>query len=449
MKRKLTAVLTVALAAGIMVTGCGSSNSGTETKESAATTAGDTTAAGDTKAAGDTATEAAKSGEVTTIRFYGSDSEYNQNIVAGFQTENPDIKVEIVPVDFDNAEQIIKTGIASGDPVDVSFFWGSQINAFTDDNMAYDITPYLTENNNEWKDTFVPAYIDAGMVDGKYYAVSYQPVIETIFYNKDLFTQYNVELPKTWDEFVEACKVFKENGVYGVGNWNGQNHQLLQFAYQYMANDGTLEEYVAGKGDFTQCEGLKKCLENWKSVYDAGYWYPGEGALTSTKDQTQAAWYQGKVAMLFDAGSNAGEYIKNSEFEVGILPFPYVAEGGKYALNTVTNALFIPANAKHPEEAVRFMKYYTSDAGIEEIIKSGRLPATISMQDKVDSEILKDLLATTVGDNVVGYKQMQGLSSEINSFLQNDMVGMVCTGTSVEDTLEQLEDLKQATVKGE
>ena len=93
--------------------------------------------------------------------------------------------------------------------------------------------------------------------------------------------------------------------------------------------------------------------------------------------------YQGKVAMMFDAGSNAGEYTKNSEFEVGILPFPYVAEGGKYALNTVTNALFIPANAKHPEEAVRFMKYYTSDAGIEEIIKSGRLPATISMQDKV------------------------------------------------------------------
>ncbi|WP_347062581.1 ABC transporter substrate-binding protein, partial [Hungatella hathewayi] len=223
----------------------------------------------------------------------------------------------------------------------------------------------------------------------------------------------------------------------------------LQFAYQYMANDGTLEEFVSGKGDFTQCEGLKKCLENWKSVYDAGYWYPGEGALTSTKDQTQAAWYQGKVAMMFDAGSNAGEYTKNSEFEVGILPFPYVAEGGKYALNTVTNALFIPANAKHPEEAVRFMKYYTSDAGIEEIIKSGRLPATISMQDKVDSQILKDLLATTVGDNVVGYKQMQGLSSEINSFLQNDMIGMVCSGTSVEDTLQQLEDLRQGTVKGE
>ena len=94
MKRKLTTVLTVALAAGMMMTGCGSSNSGTETKESAATAAADSTAADTTAAA-----EAAKSGEVTTIRFYGSDSEYNQNIVAGFQAENPDIKVEIVPVD--------------------------------------------------------------------------------------------------------------------------------------------------------------------------------------------------------------------------------------------------------------------------------------------------------------------------------------------------------------
>lgn len=427
--KKALAVLTLAAMAFSVFAGC---SGGASSSSAAASTAG----------SGSTA-----SGEVTTIRFYGSDAEYNQNIVAGFEAENPDIKVEIVPVDFDNAEQVIKTGIASGNPVDVSFFWGSQINAFTEDGMALDLTPYLTENDNEWLDTFVPAYIDAGKVDGKYYAVSYQPVIETIFYNKDLFEQCGVEVPTTWDELIAACEVFKENGVYGIGDWNGQNHQLLQFAYQYMANDGTLETYTSGEGDFTQCEGLAKCLEGIKTLYDNGYWYPGEGALTSTKDQTQAAFYQGNIAMLFDAGSNAGEYDTNCEFEVGIMPFPYVEEGGKYALNTVTNALFIPANAKHPEEAVRFIKYYTSDAGIQEIINSGRLPSTLSMQDKVDNQLMIDLLATGVGDNVVGYTQMQGLSSEINSYLQNDMVGAVCTGTSVEDALAQLEELRQTTVQ--
>lgn len=384
-----------------------------------------------------------ESNGVTTIRFYGSDVDYNKNIIAGFEKENPDIKVEIVPVDFDNAEQVIKTGIASNDPVDVSFFWGSQISAFAKDGMATDLTSYLEADNNKWLDTFVPATIDAGKVDDKYYAVSYQPVIETIFYNKDIFKDNGIEALKTWTEMIDACGKLKEKDVYGIGNWTGQNHQLLQFAYQYMANDGTLDKYTSGEQDFSKSEELKTTLENWKEVYDKEYWYPGKGALTSTKDQTQAAWYQGKIAMLFDAGSNAGEYEENCNFELGILPFPYVEANGKYALNTVTNALFVPSNAKHKEEAVKFIKYYTSDAGMQEIVNSGRLPATLSMQDKVESDVLKDLLKTTVGDNVVGYKQLQGLSSEISAYMQNDMISGICSGKTSDEILSSLEDLRE------
>lgn len=426
-KKRVLAILLAAVLGASALAGCGgSAASSTATVSTPSSANGSAT------------------GETTTIRFYGSDSEYNQNIVAGFEAENPDVKVDIVPVDFDNAEQVIKTGIASGDPVDVSFFWGTQINAFTENDMALDLTPYLTENNNEWKDTFVSTYIDGGKVDDKYYAISYQPVIETIFINKDLFEEYNVAIPTTWDEYMEACATFKENGIYGIGNWSGQNHQLMEFAYQYMANDGTLEAASQGEADFTSNEGIKKCLENIKSAYDNGYWYPGEGALTSTKEQTQAAWFQGKIATLFDAGSSAGLYETDCEFEVGILPFPLVEDGGKYAVNVVTNALFIPANAKHPEEAARFMKYYTSDAGMVEIINSGRLPSTVSMQDKVDSQIMKDLLATSIGDNVVGYKHIQNISSEMNAYVQNDMIGAICTGTPVEDILQQLEDYRLA-----
>ncbi|GHV26928.1 sugar ABC transporter substrate-binding protein [Clostridia bacterium] len=382
---------------------------------------------------------------VTTIRFYGSDSEYNQKIVAGFELENPDIKVEIVPINFDAAEQVIKTGIASGNPVDVSFFWGTQISAFTSSDMAYDLTDDLKADDGAWYNTFVPAIIDGGKVNDRYYAISYQPVIETIFYNVDLFAEAGLEIPTTWDEMVAACEVFKGMGAYGIGNWSsGQNHQLLQYAYQYMANDGTLELYTSGQGDFTQSEGLRKCLENWKGVYDAGYWYPGEGALTSTKDQTQAAWYQGKIAMLYDAGSNAGLYQTECPFEVGIMKFPYVEADGAYAVNVVTNALFIPANAKNVDEAVRFIKYYTSDAGIAEIIESGRLPSTIAMQGFVEDQLMRDLLQTTVGDNVVGYTHIQNISPEISSFLTFDLVGGVCMGTTVDEMLQQLEDLRLA-----
>lgn len=381
----------------------------------------------------------------TTIRFYGSDSEYNQNIVAGFEKENPDIKVEIVPIDFDNAEQVIKTGIASGDPVDVSFYWGTNINAFVDNDMAYDFTKDLEANNNEWKDTFIPIYLDAGKLNDRYYAISYQPVIETLYYNADIFKENGIEIPKTWDEMLEACRILKEKEIYGIGNWSGQNHQLMIFAYQQMANAGILDEVTSGNVDLTTVDAFKPSLEMLKTAYEENYWYPGEGALVATKDQVQAAFYQGKIAMLFDAGSNIGAYQEECDFELGIMRFPTPTEDSLYPVNVVTNALFIPSNAKHKDEAVKFIKYYTSDAGMQEIIKSGRLPSTVSMQDSVSNELMKNLLATTTGDDVVSYHHLQNLSSQINSFIQNDLIGMVCTGTSVEDVLKQLEQLRITT----
>ena len=112
-----------------------------------------------------------------------------------------------------------------------------------------------------------------------------------------------------------------------------------------IANDGTLEDATAGNIDFTTCTGLKTCLENWKVAYDNGYWYPGEGALTSTKDQTQAAFYQGKIATLFDAGSNAGAYASDCDFEVGVMSllhprFCHVGEWRNYR-NFITSSLEI------------------------------------------------------------------------------------------------------------
>ena len=202
--------------------------------------------------------------EVKIIKFYGSDAQYNKNIIAKFEAENPDVKVQIVPIDFDNAEQIIKTGIASGNPVDVSFFWGSQISAFVSSGMALDLTPYLTANNGEWMNTFVPKYIDAGKIDGKYYAVSYQPVIETLFVNETIFAENNLQVPTTWDELLVVAEKLKQKGIYALGNWSGQNHQLLVFAYQVMANNGVLEQAAAGKLPFAganEAPGLRTALE--------------------------------------------------------------------------------------------------------------------------------------------------------------------------------------------
>ena len=43
-----------------------------------------------------------------------------------------------------------------------------------------------------------------------------------LFINKDMFDRYELELPETPEEFLECCRVLKENGIetpVGANRW--------------------------------------------------------------------------------------------------------------------------------------------------------------------------------------------------------------------------------------
>ena len=52
----------------------------------------------------------------------------------------------------------------------------------------------------------------ANVVDGKLIAIPQEVVAYGLFINKDIFDQYHLELPQTPEDFLECCRVLKENG---------------------------------------------------------------------------------------------------------------------------------------------------------------------------------------------------------------------------------------------
>ncbi|GGD53700.1 ABC transporter substrate-binding protein [Paenibacillus nasutitermitis] len=72
--------------------------------------------------------------------------------------------------------------------------------------------PY--NEGKEWESTFIPGILDSVRApDGKIYDIPADGVGVAIFYNKEIFDKLNLQIPKTWVEFMDVQAKIKESGV--------------------------------------------------------------------------------------------------------------------------------------------------------------------------------------------------------------------------------------------
>lgn len=73
-----------------------------------------------------------------------------------------------------------------------------------------------------------------------------------MFYNKEVFDANNVDVPTTWDEFLDAARTLKEQGIYIV-NDTGDAGFTTSMIWQaggrpYQVNDTTVSVDFADEG---------------------------------------------------------------------------------------------------------------------------------------------------------------------------------------------------------
>ncbi|TCL60114.1 carbohydrate ABC transporter substrate-binding protein (CUT1 family) [Kineothrix alysoides] len=137
---------------------------------------------------------------------------YNQT-VEQFKKDNSNIKI----VDESSAsneewKSRIKADFAVGNEPDVILY-------FTDAN-SYELIEKGSFVDIETIRKDYPDFVDhifphtfTNAPDGKQYAVPTRGFYEALFCNKDLFDQYNLELPTSWDKLLTAVETFNQNGI--------------------------------------------------------------------------------------------------------------------------------------------------------------------------------------------------------------------------------------------
>lgn len=115
----------------------------------------------------------------------------------------------------------------------------------------------------------------ANTVDGKLVAIPQEVVANGLFVNKDLFDQYNLNLPETPEDFLECCRVFQENGFetpVGANRWWLENFVFAQ-AYADLYNGGNTQKEIdaLNRGESKYSDYMRPGFEFLQEMIDKGY----------------------------------------------------------------------------------------------------------------------------------------------------------------------------------
>ena len=441
MKKRVVAVLlTAVMTASMILTGCG------QTEQTGSGNSGETAGTA-SKEAGETAADSGADQEKVTVKFYGKVIEYTSGplMVEALQEKVKDkYNIDAIQVDWANLEKVIRTGLASGDPCDIYNYNPYDMATFAD--AAVDLTPYL-DADPQWKEQIWEDKLKAATVDGKIVAIPWESNFTVIIANKKLLDEAGVTVPEKWnyDEFKEACRKIEDSGVSAFANSSDLQHGEWLFRPAMLSetlSTDTYDQYInhelSFKGDET-----RKVLENIKSLYDEGYMYPGEGAVTVKSDELKAAFAQGKLAMMTDIGAGAkvtADELKESGIDAVIIPWPSVSDTP--ALNGAGNCFFVPKTSKNIDAAVEVIKAYT-ETDIQSIhAQEGYIPVNKDVQ--ISDEFVKTVVAqseTCVPDVV--------WPAEMNDYRLNSLIPDLILNGGVDTVMDRLEELRLSAQAGE
>lgn len=300
-----------------------------------------------------------------------SDSTQNRRKVfhEEFMARHPEIKIEYTMLSGDQLTQTLTTAIKSGDAPDLfALPSGVKLNTAVSEGWYQSMSPYLSQ---EFIDSFEVGALNEGVttINGEIYALpeSANIVNSLMFYNKDIFAEVGLDPenpPKTWSEFLAACKLITEKGkgkYYGIiesGNSATRNEiELRSFANVAGAkcNYFGVMSIVDGKNPFAS-SAMKDALNLYAQLAADGSIHPD--SINLDPPSARAMFAQGQAGFLIQGSWCIPTWrTDNPDFNFGVMALP-VPDTGARGGNPYIGAMpwiGISATCEHPEAAVLYL----------------------------------------------------------------------------------------------
>ena len=363
-------------------------------------------------------------GETITVLFQGHpSSDAIIEMLPGFEESTGiTVNAETIPYSDLTSRALLEFSTGSGRYDLVFDDWVKAI-GYADAGYIEPLDSFIESDPEFDRSHFVPAYIDTMQYEGKQYGLPVYGESTFLMYRTDLFEEYGLKPPKTFEELREAARTIQEGTDGEVRGITLRGEQGIQNVYVWAG-------FLWGFGGEWFDEEGSSAIDSPEAVKALDFYskllndYGPTGVANFGWQENRLTFQQGRAAMTIDATVNGAfaEDPKESEIvgRVGYAPVPVSSEnpaGGSSSL--AVHGFYMNADSDAKDAAWEFMTWATA---AEQQIRAVEIAphSGVSSQAAMDSEPFQtrygtfaDAMVEAVSRGNTGYLPQVPAANEI------------------------------------
>lgn len=389
----------------------------------------------------------ADSGEIEpctiNFKYWADNTEYSQlmqEIIEKFNKENEkgiEVVGEEVPWDGGAYSENLFNACMGGGSPDVATWKLTSTPLFVNNDLLTDLTPYIDkwEDKDDIPENIYNIMKEAGGSEEEMYVMPWNVQVLYVYYRPSIFEKAGVEVPKTYDEFLEAIKKCTmdtdgdgETDVYGFGMRGAKGGQEPWGSFIY-GEGGDFE-------NLTSKESVKG-MQDFIDLYENGYVPPT--VVSDGFQETVANFQSGLTAMFIHHTGSSANMEEVLGDDVAAFPFP-AGEGQWTSMGDTETVIF--ESCENKAAAFEWVSYLATGEGQKMWCEgTGQVPVSQTVQQGEYFQNNKFMKASIEGMDYAGIIPIKDTTTEWISTVWPSTVGQALTGEiSAKECMEILQE---------
>jgi multiple sugar transport system substrate-binding protein len=318
-------------------------------------------------------------------------------IARDFEALNPDIKVVMEYVPYDNVHDKIVTGMAATPPgydaAMIDVIWPDE---FIKAGYLLDVTGRVTD---DMKTNMFPASWNGVTRNGKIFGMPWLMDVKYFMYNKAILQQAGISAPPaTWEELVDQARTIKQAGLVEfpiIWSWNQKEGVVCDFTALLFGNGGAFLD-AKGTPVFNNEKGVQ-VLTWMKQTLDEGLSNPS--SVSADEGAVETDFLAGKSAFavnwLFQFSDSNDASKSQIVGQAAFAPVPVFSAGADAGIKGSSvdgsSSFAIMATTPYADQTWKFLTYLSS-FDVQMNYSAEMLPV---WQNAFEGDNLTKLLAAT------------------------------------------------------